>query len=104
MPDVDLERYKFIMTGVLFKQEPNIMAIPKPLMINFVQQSILNWNKCSTQNTGVIVVVVEAVSEVVVVEPQTQFANDMINGISSKNFIFAIVDFYCFVLFGRTLS
>ena len=55
------------------------MAIPKPLMINFVQQSTWNCNKCSTQNAGVMVVVVE--------EPHTQLAKDITSGISSKNFI-----------------
>lgn len=83
---MDLERYRFIITGVLFKHEPNIMAIPKPLIINFVQHSTLNWNKCSTQKDGVMDVSFGAVPADVL--PHTQLANDMTSGISSKNFMF----------------
>lgn len=69
------------------------MAIPKPLIINFVQHSTLNWNKCSTQKDGVMDVSFGAVPADVL--PHTQLANDMTSGISSKNFMF-MNDNWCY--------
>jgi hypothetical protein len=113
IPDVDFVRYRFNMTGALFKHEPNIMATPNPLTINLVQHSTLNWNKCSTQKDGDIcnivaatvvvavaaapllfnVAAVEAVVASFGIFPHTHVANDITIGISSKNFILTAYSF-----------